>query len=136
MSAQKGRDMLVKLVDSSGGETTLAGLRTKTFTLNARQIDITDSDSAGQWRELLPGGGVKTLEVSGSGIFRDSASDATAREAFFDQRLLDCRLILPDFGQIDGPFQISSLRYSGQYAGEAGYDITLASAGALSFTAL
>lgn len=132
MSAQKGRDLLVKIHDGSGF-VTLAGLRTKTLNLNARLIDITDSDSVDAWRELLPGAGVKSITVSGAGIFRDGASDALARESFFAQSAKTYQLIIPDFGILSGPFLISELSYAGRYEGEASYDIALASGGAITF---
>jgi TP901-1 family phage major tail protein len=135
MAAQKGRDLLIKIADDNGTFVTLAGLRTKSLSLNARLVDITDSDSAQAWRELLPGAGVKTLEVSGSGIFRDSASDALARTAFFDQAIRPFQIIIPNFGIIEGNFLISRLNYAGTYASEARYDINLSSAGPAQFTA-
>ena len=46
------------------------------------------------------------------------------------------QVIVPDFGTVEGPFQITSLEYSGTYNGEATYELSLASAGALSFTAM
>ncbi len=133
MSAQKGRDLLVKIHDGSGF-ITLAGLRTKTLNLNARLVDITDSDSVDAWRELLPGAGAKSITVSGAGIFRDGASDALARESFFAQSAESYQLIIPDFGMLTGPFLMSELSYAGRYEGEATYDISLASAGAIRFT--
>ena len=57
MAAQSGRDMLVKIKNTEGDFITLAGLRSKTFRLNARAVDITNSDSAQGWKELLPGAG-------------------------------------------------------------------------------
>ncbi len=136
MSAQRGRDMLVKLKQEDESYVTLAGLRTKTLRLNARVVDVTDSDSAQGWKELLPNAGVKSAEVSGQGIFRDAASAAQVRQAFFEQDSLELRFLLPGFGQIDGAFLISTLTYSGSYQGEAGFDITLMSAGAPMFSAL
>ncbi|ODN72433.1 Phage major tail protein 2 [Methylobrevis pamukkalensis] len=47
---------------------------------------MTDADSAGRWRELLEGAGVRRASLSGSGIFRDGASDAAVRQIFFDDR--------------------------------------------------
>ena len=135
MTAQKGRDLLVKIHNGSGF-VTLGGLRTKTLNLNARLVDITNSDSIDAWRELLPGAGVKSITVSGAGIFRDGASDALARENFFAQSAAEYQLIIPDFGTLTGAFLISELSYAGRYEGEATYDISLASAGAISFAAL
>ncbi len=136
MSAQRGRDMLVKLKQDDDSYVTLAGLRTKTFRLNARVVDVTDSDSAEGWKELLPHAGVKSAEISGQGIFRNEASAAQVRQAFFDQTALALRFFLPGFGQIDGAFLIVNLSYSGSYQGEAGFEITLMSAGTPVFSAL
>jgi len=136
MVAQNGRDMLVKIKDSAGSFITLAGLRTKAFRLNAQAVDITNSDSADGWKELLPNAGVKSAEISGAGIFRDTASDALARTAFFDQSVEDYQFIIPDFGVIEGPFLLTSLSYAGSYRGEASYELTLMSAGAPSFSAI
>jgi len=128
--------MLVKLKQDDDSYVTLAGLRTKSLRLNARVVDVTDSDSTEGWKELLPNAGVKSAEVAGQGIFRNENSAAQVRQAFFEQTALDLRFLLPGFGQIDGAFLISSLSYSGSYQGEAGFDITLMSAGAPVFSAL
>lgn len=138
MTAQAGKDILIKIGD--GGDppdfATLAGLRARTISLNARTVDATDADSAGGWRELLPGAGVKSASVSGSGIFRDRAADETARAAFFAGAAKVFQLVIPDFGVLQGPFVIAALEYSGRFDGEAQYALTLASAGEIGFSAL
>lgn len=133
MSAQRGKDILLKIEGGDGGFTTVAGLRARTIALNARAIDATDGDSAGRWRELLAGAGVRSVAVNGQGVFRDSASDALIREAFFSQAAKAWRLIVPDFGMIEGPFLVSALEYAGQHEGEASFAISLASAGEIAF---
>lgn len=133
MSAQRGKDILLKIEGGDGGFTTVAGLRARTIALNARAIDATDGDSAGRWRELLAGAGVRSVAVNGLGVFRDSASDALIREAFFSQAAKAWRLIVPDFGMIEGPFLVSALEYAGQHEGEASFAISLASAGEIAF---
>ena len=55
MTAQAGKDMLLKIEGAPGAFTTVAGLRARTISLNARTVDATDGDSAGRWRELLAG---------------------------------------------------------------------------------
>jgi len=136
MAAQSGKDMLVKLDQTgSGSFLTVAGLRTRSLSFNAATIDITDAESAGHWRELLDGSGIKRAAVSGSGIFKDQASDAKVRELFFAGTIRDWQLILPDFGTVQGPFQITALEFSGDHAGEVTFDIALESAGVMSFTA-
>ena len=136
MSAQNGRDMLVKLKTPENVYETVVGLRTKTLRFNSKTVDVTDNDSAQGWKELLPQAGMKFAEISGSGLFKTGANAALIRQAFFDQDLLDLRFILPGFGQIDGPFLIGSLSYSGQYQGEASFEIVFLSAGLPVFSAL
>jgi TP901-1 family phage major tail protein len=137
MSAQHGKDLLLKLGDGGSPETfsAVAGLRAKTISLNARSVDATDSDSPSAWRELMPGAGVKSASISGSGLFKDAASDAAVRSAFFQQSADNWQIVIPDFGVLSGAFLIASLEYSGRFDGEAQYAITLASAGELSFGA-
>jgi len=79
---------------------------------------------------------VKSAEISGAGIFRDSASDALARTAFFEQSVETYQFIIPDFGIIEGPFLLTTLSYAGSYQGEVTYDVTLMSAGVPSFAPL
>ncbi|CDP52735.1 Gene Transfer Agent tail protein [Devosia sp. DBB001] len=136
MAAQSGKDMLLKLDSTgSGSFLTVAGLRTRNLAFNAATIDITDAESAGRWRELLAGAGVKRALVSGAGIFKDQASDEAIRALFFGGTIRDWQLILPDFGVVAGPFQITALEFKGDHAGEVTFDLALESAGALTFTA-
>jgi TP901-1 family phage major tail protein len=79
---------------------------------------------------------VKSAAISGSGVFRDAATDERARQIFFDGELPNFQVIIPAFGVIAGPFQITAIDYAGSHNGEASYEIALASAGQLSFTAL
>lgn len=136
MAAQSGKDMLLKLDQTgSGSFLTVAGLRTRSLSFNAAAIDVTDAESAGRWRELLDGGGIKRAAVAGSGIFKDQASDAEARAMFFAGTIRDWQLILPGFGTVEGPFQIVALEFSADHAGEVTFEIALESAGELGFEA-
>ena len=135
MSAQKGKDLLLKIHDGTV-YVTVAGLRYKRLSFNAETVDVTDAESAGRWRELLGGAGVQRAGLSGTGIFKDAASDARLRSAFFAGEILSCQIVIPDFGTVTGPFQMSALEYSGQHNGEVQFEAALESAGALSFGAL
>ena len=137
MAVQSGKDLLVKIdLNSSGNFETVAGLRATRVSFNAESVDVTSLESQGGWRELLSGGGVKSANISGSGVFRDEASDARARQVFFDGEVPDFQVVIPDFGTIEGPFQLTAIEYAGSHDGEATYELSLASAGQLSFTAL
>jgi TP901-1 family phage major tail protein len=137
MSAQAGKDMLLKLDDTGTGSfITLAGLRSRNLAFNAQSIDVTDTESAGRWRELLAGGGVRRAGLTGTGIFKDQASDAKVRELFFAGTLRDWQIIIPDFGTVEGLFQIVALEFGADHAGEVTFDIALESAGVLTFTVI
>lgn len=133
MAAQRGRDLLVKLAVPGGGFETVAGLRATRVALGAATANATTADSPGRWRELLAGAGAQSASVSGSGVFKDAASDAALRRAFFEGATPAFRLTIPDFGEIEGPFQITALEYAGDHDGEAVYQLSLESAGALAF---
>jgi TP901-1 family phage major tail protein len=135
MGAQKGKDLLIRAGDGAGGFVAVAGLRSRQITLNAETVDVTNADSTGRWRELLAGAGVRRAAVAGSGVFRDQASDARLRLIFFEGAIESFQIVVPAFGILEGPFQIASLEYRGDHAGEVIFDMSLDSAGALAFAA-
>ena len=137
MGAQNGKDLLIKVDMTSDGQfETIAGLRATRVSFNAETVDVTSLESQGGWRELLTGAGVRSANISGSGVFKDEDTDERARQIFFDGETPNFQVIVPEFGIIEGPFQVSALEYSGNHNGEATYELSLASAGAVSFTAL
>ena len=137
MAVQNGKDLLIKVdLIGDGQFVTVAGLRATKISFNAETVDTTSLESAGGWRELLAGAGVKSASISGSGVFRDANTDERARQIFFDALMPGFQVVVPSFGIIQGRFQITSIDYSGTHNGEATYDMTLASAGALTFTAI
>ena len=134
MAAQKGKDLLIKIDDGSSF-VTVAGLRTRRLAFNAETVDITHAESAGRWRELLEGAGVKRAGVSGRGLFKDAVTDALMRQTFFDGAVKNYQVVIPDFGTVEGPFQITGLEFAGEHNGEVTYELSLESAGALTFAA-
>ncbi|NQZ73942.1 MAG: phage major tail protein, TP901-1 family [Dinoroseobacter sp.] len=137
MTVQKGKDLLIKLdLTGTGQFETIAGLRATRITFNAETVDVTSLESAGGWRELLGGAGVKSAGISGSGVFRDEGTDERARQIFFDGQVPDFQVIIPDFGIVQGKFMITSIEYAGSHDGEATYELAMASAGQLSFNPL
>ncbi len=134
MVAQKGRDLLLKLdTDGNDSFSTVAGLRSHAISFNAQSVDTTHQESVGAWRELLAGAGVKSANIRGSGIFKDAASDVKVREFFFNSTIRNWQIVMPDFGAVTGPFQITALEFSGEHDGELTFELALESAGALTF---
>ena len=137
MAVQNGKDLLIKMdMNGEGQFSTVAGLRATRISFNAETVDVTSLESQGGSRELLGGAGVKSASISGSGVFRDAGTDERARQVFFDGEVPRFQVIIPDFGKVAGRFQITGLEYAGSHNGEATYELSLASAGALDFQAL
>ncbi len=99
MTAQKGRDLLLKVFNTTtSAYVTVAGLRSRKLAFNASQVDVTDAESAGRWRELLAGAGVNRAPRSRAPAFSRTASDELVRSAFFSGAILNWQVVIPDYG--------------------------------------
>src|SRR6056297_3423263 len=137
MAVQNGKDLLIKVDLTGDGQfQSIAGLRATRVSFNAEQVDVTSLESQGGWRELLGGAGVRSAAISGAGVFRDAATDERARTGFWHADTPDFQVGIPDFGIVEGAFQITAIDYAGNHDGEATYEMSMASAGALTFTAI
>lgn len=136
MAAQKGKLLLLKIGDAASASesfTTVAGLRTTSISLNKEIVDITTKDDS-NYRQGLAGAGLKTVSVSGAGVFKDAAVDLTIRTQFENSATFaNWTVIVPDFGAFLGPFEITQLDYAGEFNGEATYSMTLESVGDITF---
>lgn len=134
MAAQKGRNIKIKI--GNGGTpstfTSFAGLRTRTISLNNELVDITSDDTA-PWREALSGAGLKTMSISGAGVFKDDAAvnlieDLVMAAASNQQEF---QILFENGDTITGTFHVTTFEYSGDYNGAQMYSITLDSVGVL-----
>ena len=57
------------------------------------------------------------------------------RTTFFDGAVKNFQIVIPDFGTVTGAFQITSLEFAGEHDGEVTFELSLESAGELTFTA-
>lgn len=71
------------------------------------------------------------LRIAGTGVFKNQTSDAAIRTVFFSGNIRDWQVVASDFGAVEGPFQITSLEYTGAHDGEVTFEIALESAGQL-----
>ena len=123
-------DILVKIDMTGEGEfRAITGLKVNSINLSAESVDVTSLESAGGWREIMGGAGIKSVEISGSGVFQDAASDKRVRQIFVDGETPDFHVVIPDFGTIKGAFQVVSIEYSGGLNEWATYALLLSSAG-------
>ena len=113
----------------------IGGIRSKTFTINAEAIDITNADSC-EWREILDSAGLRTMSLSGSGVFENGLIISNLRTAILANTLTDFEMIIDSDGdKFSGSFKITSLEYAGEYNAEATYSISMESSGTISYTA-
>jgi hypothetical protein len=64
-----------------------------------------------------------------------AATDALMRQTFFDGAVKNYQIIIPDFGTVQGAYQITNLEFAGEHNGEVTYDVALESAGEQTFAA-
>lgn len=134
MAYQKGLALLLKIYNGTSF-VTLGGMTRKGLTVNAETVDVTNSDSANRWRELLAGAGVKSARVAGTMKFSDAASDALIVASVMANTHVDWQVVVPGLGTFEGAFQISSYEFSGEHADSVECQIQLDSAGEITFTA-
>jgi predicted secreted protein len=79
--AQKGNLFLVKAATKYNGSTyaTVAALRSNGITINNAPVDITNKDGNG-WQEMMAGGGVKSVSVTGEGVYTDSVTQQRVQD--------------------------------------------------------
>lgn len=134
MAAQKGRDILIQAL-ISGTYTTIGGMRQKSLQVNEGQVDVTDADSAG-WRELLAGASIMSVNVSGNGVFKDTASENYVWTQKLAGAHITAKVTFPGLGTFQGTWQISDLGAQGGHDGEVQFSMALASSGQVTFTAV
>ena len=119
--------------------TTLVGIRTRGFTINAEPVDITNDDDSG-WRTLLAEPGLRSMEVPVAGISSDEILIAAIMEgttyalsAVLINLASGVGEVTP--GTLAGDFFLSSLEQTGEHDGAVEFTATLMSSGAITYTA-
>lgn len=139
MGASQGRAILIKRDTSATATpsyTTYAGIKTRTLTLNRETVDVTNSDSLNQWRELLADAGIRSMSTSGNGVFQsDVAAKAAVAEVVSGTSFRKHQLIVPGLGTFEGLFAVTQCEFAGEHNGEETYSLSFESAAALTFTA-
>ncbi|OYY64956.1 phage tail tube protein [Sphingomonas sp. 28-62-11] len=132
MAAEKGSAFLLKV--GNGGSpvsyATIGGLRTTQLSINGEAVAITSKDS-GAWRELLSGAGVRSVSVSGAGVFTGSAAEVRIKNNALAGVIDDYRLSFESGETLTGRFLVTRLDYAGDYNGERSYTLNLESSGAV-----
>ena len=140
MAAGKGSSFLLK-ENSTGTPATVGGLRSTSMTINGEAVDITTKDSNAfissgndKARDLLQGGGVRSMTLSASGVFTDSSTENILRGFAFDGAIQNYDLVFSDGSKISGAFLVTSYERAGEFNGEETYSVTLESSNTITYT--
>ena len=130
MAMEKGSAFLLKVGNGAQPPvfTTVAGLRTTQLTVNSETVVVTHQGSGG-WRELLSGAGVRSVALSGAGVFTGSAAEARIKANALAGVIDDYQVSFESGETLTGRFQISRLDYAGDFNGERTYTLALESSG-------
>lgn len=123
-----GRNVLLKVL-INGVYTTAAAVRTKGLSKNGELVDITTQDSPGLWRELLAGGGVRSMSISVEGVHDPVATSAVIEGFAFSDAVVSCQLVRPGVNTIQGLFQFQNYSVDAPYNGAVTFSMQLESAG-------
>ena len=130
MAVDRGSAFLLKVGDGAATPAfaTVAGLRTTQLSVNGEAVVVTTKDSGG-WRQLLSGAGVRSVSVSGAGVFTGSAAETRIKASALGGLIDDYRLSFESGESMTGRFLVTRLDYAGDFNGERSYMIALESSG-------
>lgn len=140
MAKQLGRSMLLKIGDGAGSETftALAGINSKTLTINNSAIDVTTPDASSPSGALFAAslGGLKSVSLSADGVFLDETAEARLNTvAMAADSSANFEIVVPDFGTYAGAFRVTSLEFGGETEGGVTFSASMESTGTVTFTA-
>ena len=127
MAASAGRELLIKK-----GVSVIAGVRTKTVTINGEPIDITSDDDSG-FRTLLASAGTRSIDLSVEGVTKDATLRAIVA-GVSSQLLTDISVEYPNGDTIDGDFYLVNIEESGEYQDAVTFSASLQSSGPFTYT--
>lgn len=130
MGVESGAAFLLKMSDGGTPEAfrTVAGLRTTQMSFTTDPVVVTHKGSGG-WRELLPAGGIKSVSISGAGVFTGSEAELSLKARALGGALDRFEVSFEGGERLRGTFQVARLDYSGDFNGERTYTLSLESSG-------
>ncbi len=130
MSIESGAAFLLKIGDGGTPEgfQTVAGLRTTQMTLATEPVVVTNKGSGG-WRQLLPAGGVRSVSISGAGVFTGSVAELRLKSLVMNGAVDRFEVSFESGERLRGAFQVTRLDYSGDFNGERSFALSLESSG-------
>lgn len=115
---------------------TIGGLRTSTASMSMDAIDVSNHGS-NQWKELKAGAGMRSMSISGAGVYNNSTNYRAMEASALANALVALAFLDVDGGRVySANFKINSLEASGEYDGEASFSMSADSSGSVSVAQL
>lgn len=110
---------------------TVGGLRTHNFSFGSEAIDGTWYGS-NQWKKIIDGAGIRSMSLSGEGVYNDAANFEAMQDAAVANTHVDLAWVDVNVGIVFyGSFKLTAFESSGSYDGEGTFSISAESAGAI-----
>lgn len=138
VAAQPGREFRLMVADPANSPPSfveIAGLRNTQLSINNNPVDITNVASNG-FREWLPDGGVKELQITCDGIYElgePGSGSYILQEAHNDRSLLWGRVVSGHGDSYEGAFVVQTFQRSGQFDGAETFNGTIMSSGEMTY---
>jgi predicted secreted protein len=115
---------------------TIGGLRTSSASMTIDEVDVSNHGS-NQWKNLKAGAGMRSMSISGSGVYTNAANYRAMENAALQNALQSLAFLDLDGGRIySGSFKVGSIEASGEYDGEASFSMSANSSGSVSVAQL
>ncbi len=135
MAAQKGRSVLIGVENTpgAGAYTTVGGMRAKQFSINNGEVDLSDSDS--DWAQVGIGFALKSVRISGNGIYKNTAQQRAIINAVLNSATLNYQMTCPGLGTFTGAFVVGAVDIGGQHDSELSFSCNFTSTGEVVYAA-
>lgn len=112
------------------------GIRSKSISFSAEGVDITNEESD-EWKVFLDLAGMRSLEISGSGVYNNYTVFQALMTKFLNNELTQLMFCEAKTGKIyESYFKLTSLEISGDYDAESNYSISASSSGAVNIATI
>lgn len=127
---ESGAAFLLRMSNGAEEETfdVVAGMRTTQLSFSSETI-VTTHKGSGGWRELLQAGGIRSVSVSGAGVFTGSEAELRLKSRAMMGGVDRFELSFESGERIRGQFQVTRLDYAGDFNAERTYTLNLESSG-------
>lgn len=132
MGVESGAAFLLKMSNGGSPEEfdVVAGMRTTQLSIASETVVVTNKGSAG-WRELLKTGGIRSVSMSGAGVFTGSDAEMRLKLRALGGGVDRFEVSFESGERLRGAFQVTRLDYAGDFNAERTYTLNLESSGAV-----